>query len=198
MDSSIFEYLIIIFFIVSALQSLFGKKKKQREQERRRQSQRSEQTSQPAPKTEQRSESPKDILEEMFGLKLPEEEKQTKIPSDTETEVLDPTELNETSWNPAEEYEDSIGIETIRYEEKEEKPSYKYQEEMAALERKAEKSKRMIDRLPAKIKVEEVGGATKEQKLLAAKIKNTLRDPETLREYILVSELLNKPRALRR
>ena len=66
MDSNIFEYLIIIFFIVSALQSLFGKKKKQREQEKRRQTQQHDQATRPAPQTEKTQESAKDIFEEMF------------------------------------------------------------------------------------------------------------------------------------
>ncbi|MDZ7763530.1 MAG: hypothetical protein U5K00_03770 [Melioribacteraceae bacterium] len=204
MDSNLFEYLIIIFFIVTALQSMFGKKKKQRKQQEQREQQR-RQESYPQRSThsstqkERGQESPKDIFEEMFGFKLPDEkEKQTKTPSDRETEVLDPAKNNETTWRPEEEYEDSIGIETVRYADTEDKKSYKYQEKMAALERKAEKSKRMIDRLPAKMEVVEVGGPTVEQKRLAERIKNTVRDPETLREYILVSELLNKPRALRR
>ncbi len=199
MDSNLFEYLIIIFFIVSALQSLFGKKKKQKQQQQRRQRQTSGQAGTPTPRKEQSPESAKDVLEEMFGLKFPdqEEEKQTKIPSDTETSVLDPAENNETTWRPEEEFEDSLGIETIRYEDRsEEKPSY--QEEMEELERKAERAKHTLSELPDKIEVVEVSGASKESKLLAAKIKRTIREPETLREYILVSELLNKPKALRR
>ena len=121
----------------------------------------------------------------------------TKAPSDRETEVLDPADMNETTWNPEAEYEDSIGIKTIRYEDKKEKkPSY--QEEMAKLERKAERAKESLAKLPDQIKVEEVSSASEEAKQLAAKIQSTIRDPVSLREYILVSELLNKPRALRR
>lgn len=204
MDSNLFEYLIILFFIFSAIQSILSKKKKDRQKLEERQKQKEQssdagQTVRQSPRGTQQKESPKDILEEMFGLKFPEDkEPKTKTTSKRTMGGFDPPDNDETSWNPEEEYEDSLGIETTRYAEKEEKSSYEYQEKMAALERKAEKSKRMIDRLPAKMEVVEVGGPTVEQKLLAGRIKNTLRDPETLREYILVSELLNKPRALRR
>lgn len=201
MDSNLFEYLIIIFFIVSALQSLFGKKKKEqkkRQQQQRREMPSSGQARRRTQNTRRKEESPRDIFEEMFGVKLPkEEEKETKIPADKDTEVLDPSSANQTTWNPEEEYKDSIGVETVRYEDnKEEKPSY--QEEMAALERKADRMKKSLDSLPDQIEVVDISSVSEEQKILASRIKRTLRDPDSLREYILVSELLNKPKALRR
>ena len=93
MDSNLFEYLIIIFFIVSALQSLFGKKKKEKQQRERRERQASGQAGGREQQSQRREESGKDVLEELFGLKFPEDDtKQTKIPSDKETEILDPAE----------------------------------------------------------------------------------------------------------
>lgn len=194
MENNFFEYLIIIFFIVTALQSLLGKKKKK--------GQPKPPTSSPKPeqRTTQKVESAQDIFEELFGLKTPQRDqggKQTKIPSDTGTEVLDRAEKNETTWNPEEEYEDSLGIETVRYEDKKE-TKRSYHEEMARLDEHAKRAKRSLEKLPDKIEVEDIGGVSKEVKKLAAKIKGTIRNPETLREYILVSEILNKPKAFRR
>ena len=202
MENNLFEYLIIIFFIFSILQSIFKKKKKnagkpaptsQRPEQRR--------TAQT-----QRNESAQDILEEIFGFKAPKPPapqpkpqpvRQSEPPARTKATVLDPFEHNQTTWHPEEEYEDSIGVQTIRYENKrEEKPSY--QQEMAKLERMAERSKDSLAKLPDKIKIEDLGKTLDRTAQIVQKIKNSIHNPETLRDYIIVSEILNKPKALRR
>lgn len=199
MDSNFFEYLIIIFFVVSALQGFLGKKKKQ-QRERERQAQ--ERAPGQSQTRNQKEESTKDILEQMFGLKMPEESgKQTKIPSDTNTSVLDPQGYHDTSWSPEEEYEDSVGVETVRYEETRDEAKVKYtnvdhREKAAELDAKVREARKSLQRLPDKIEVEELN--TSISVSFVENIKAKIREPETIREYILVSEILNKPKALRR
>lgn len=205
MDSNFFEYLIIIFFIVSALQSFFGKKKKQQQKEEQAQQQRSGEPTSRQQNKDLGEGNPKDILEQLFGLKIPDQSgqtsKQTKIPSDTNTEVLDPGGYHDTSWNPEEEFEDSVGVETVRYEETRDEAKVKYtnvdhREKAAALDAKVNKARKSLQRLPDKIEVEELN--TSISVSFVENIKAKIRQPETIREYILVSEILNKPKALRR
>ncbi len=199
MDGSFFEYLIIIFFVVSALQSFFGKKKKQQQKEKQSQQRVSVPRQQ---RTEQKKESTQQILEQMFGLKIPEENKrQTKIPSDTTTEVLDPRGYHDTSWNPEEEFEDSIGIETVRYENQEyqnrhSKTVYSEPDRKTVME--VDSSRRIMGKIPTQMKVEEVGKSLTETVQFVQRIRNNISNPDSIREYILVSEILNKPKALRR
>lgn len=201
MDGNFFEYLIIIFFVVSALQSLFGKKKKQQQKNRQAQ-QGSGAPQQRQQRNEEKKESAQDILEQMFGLKLPDQnEKQTKTPSDTETDVLDPKGYHDTSWNPEEEYEDSIGIETVRYENTDYQNRHKkteYKEQVRNVDRQTDTAKRIMGKIPTQMKVEEVGVSLTETVQFVQRIRNNISNPDSIREYILVSEILNKPKALRR
>jgi len=202
MEGNFFEYLIIIFFVVSALQSFFGKKKKQQAKERQAQQGRSAQQIPQPQNRRQNEESPKDILEQMFGLKIPDQsEKQTKIPSDTNTEVLDPKGYHETTWNPEEEYEDSIGIETVRYENQDYQNRHKKTEYADPTIRKAEQpstAQKIMGKIPTKMEVENVGKMDLETVQFIQRIRNNISNPDSIREYILVSEILNKPKALRR
>jgi hypothetical protein len=205
MDSNFFEYLIIIFFIVSALQSFLGKKKKQQQKERDIQNRRSEKQPYQTPGKGRQEVNPKDIFEQMFGIEIPDKQdqtgKQTKIPSDTNTEVLDPREYHDTSWNPEEEFEDSVGVETVRYEENRDEAKVKYtnvdhREKAAELDAKVKEARESLQRLPDKIEVEELN--TSISVSFVENIKTKIRQPQTIREYILVSEILKKPKALRR
>lgn len=206
MDNSFFEYLIIIFFIVSAIQSIFNRKKKQEKAREARQRNSSQGSSQSQNKGKEK---PPDIFEEMFGLEIPsrgssrnnsgQSNKQTKIPSDTETEVVDSSGYQETSWNPEKEFEDSVGVETVRY--KQEKPTetkieQNYKEANRKLDKKIEKARKSLQRLPDKIEVEEIGSTV--QVDIIENLKSRIRDPQSMREYVLVSEILNKPKAFRR
>lgn len=197
MDSNFFEYLIIIFFIVSALQSFLGKKKKR--QQKNNQQQRD--TDSPQAQTEKKKESAQDIFEQMFGLKIPDQnEKQTKIPSDTETDVLDPKGYHDSSWNPEEEFEDSVGVETVRYENQDYQNRHsktKYAEPVRKTEQPST-AKKIMGKIPSKMEVEKVGGTDKETVQFIERIRNNITNPDSIREYILVSEILNKPKALRR
>lgn len=202
MDSNLFEYLIIIFFVVSALQSFFGKKKKKQTEQRNRDETARTQSTQPQQKVEKKKESTQDFLEQLFGLKIPDQTgSQTKYPSDRNTEVLDPSGYHDTTWNPEEEFEDSVGVETVRYGQKnvnQKKVESEYIDPNARLEARIKKAKESLKRLPDKIEVEEIGSASAETLAFVNRIKNNISSPDSIREYILVSEILNKPKAYRR
>ena len=197
MDSNLFEYLIIIFFIVSALQSFFGKKKKKQTDRRDRDETAKTQSTQPQRQVEKRKESTQDILEQLFGLKIPDQtESQKKYPSDRNTEAIGPGGYKETSWNPEEEFEDSVDVESVRYQQK--NIESEYVDTNAQLEARIKKAKESMKRLPTTIEVEEVGGYSEETTAFVNRIKNNISNPDSIREYILVSEILNKPKAYRR
>ncbi|MCZ7601261.1 MAG: hypothetical protein C4543_00470 [Ignavibacteriales bacterium] len=202
MDSNLFEYLIIIFFIVSALQSFFGKKKKKQTEQRNRDETARTQSTQSQQKVEKKKETTQDILEQLFGLKIPDQTgSQTKYPSDRNTEVLDPSGYHDTTWNPEEEFEDSVGVETVRYEQKkvdQEKVESEFIDPNARLEARIKKAKESLKRLPDKIEVEDVGQSMTETVEYVKNIRKNISNPDTIREYILVSEILNKPKAYRR
>jgi hypothetical protein len=199
MDSNLFEYLIIIFFVVSAIQSFFGKKKKQQQKER--QTQERAGASRPQ-RTEAKKESAQEILEQLFGLKIPEEKpKQTKTPSGGNTDVLDPSGYHDTSWNPEEEYEDSIGVETVRYENNDYNKwntNSEYVEPAKKVDSKTSAAQKIMGKIPTKMEVEEVGTVSTEEIQFVQRIRNNISNPDSIREYILVSEILNKPKALRK
>ena len=199
MDGSFFEYLIIIFFIISALQGIFGKKKKQQQQSRQAQNRPSVPRQRQA---EVKKESTQQILEQMFGLKIPEENKrQTKIPSDTRTEILDPSGYHDTSWNPEEEYEDSVGVETVRYENQEYQNRHSktvYSEPTRKTVKETDSARKIMGNIPTQMKVEEIGKTSSDTIQFVQRIRNNISNPDSIREYILVSEILNKPKALRR
>ncbi len=193
---NLFEYLIILFFIFSILQSFLGKKKKQ-QQQRQQQSQTTSSTT--STSKEKKQESTSDILEQLFGLKIPEESKSTsRSSSDRNAEVLDPVGYHETTWNPEEDYEDSIGIETVRYSKKRsEAKQTEFIDPVKSLEKKISDAKKSMAKLPDSIEVEELSESEYSSSFVK-NIRKKIANPESIREYILVSEILNKPKAHRR
>lgn len=193
---NLFEYLIILFFIFSILQSFLGKKKKQ-QQQRQQHSQTTSSTT--STSKEKRQESTSDILEQLFGLKIPEESKSpSRSSSDRNAEVLDPVGYHETTWNPEEDYEDSIGIETVRYSKKRsEAKQTEFIDPVKSLEKKISDAKKSMAKLPDSIEVEELSESEYSSSFVK-NIRKKIANPESIREYILVSEILNKPKAHRR
>lgn len=193
---NLFEYLIILFFIFSILQSFLGKKKKQ-QQQRQQQSQTTSSTT--STSKEKKQESTSDILEQLFGLKILEESKSTsRSSSDRNAEVLDPVGYHETTWNPEEDYEDSIGIETVRYSKKRsEAKQTEFIDPVKSLEKKISDAKKSMAKLPDSIEVEELSESEYSSSFVK-NIRKKIANPESIREYILVSEILNKPKAHRR
>lgn len=166
MDNA-FEYVIILFFIFSILQSILGKKKK--EQKNAENSSGAE-----VPRPQRRN---TQTLEDLFGINLP---KTPDYESDIKYEF--PEKKPSVTWDPASEFRDIHGtlpkpIPDIDFD----KPQSKSFVEQKRTEM-------------AQINYEQIKVTNK----LADSIRSKLKNPQSIREIILISEILNKPRALRR
>ncbi|MGK9368978.1 hypothetical protein ACSSWA_08745 [Melioribacter sp. Ez-97] len=137
---SLFEILIMLFLINSVVSSIFAARKK----------------SETSNKGEESSSSP-DLLEDLFGIKLPQQ-----------------TQNEDTiSWDPEKEFDD-------------------YKEPVKATQTKKETE--FIN------PVKKVNG-TYQKKTVRTKadsIRKKMKNPQTIRELYIISEILNKPKAFRR
>jgi hypothetical protein len=214
---SIIDYLIAFFFIVSILGGLFGDKNKKRKAEEARKKARanerpdetfSEQKAyrnqsdddrfmtsgarKPAPEsTRPPQKSNKDILEEMFGVKMPK--------TDNWSTIEKPNQYGEVStWDPESEFKESKKIE----EQKKKIVDYDLAPSLETIyDAKSKYSNASrTDIFKSKSnsiasKVEHFRSA-KNNKVMA--IRSKLDDNITLKDMIIITEILNKPKALRR
>lgn len=183
---NIFEIIIFFFVIYSVLGSLFGKKKKQKNQQQQQQRKTAPASASRVPQTSAPTKpSSQDILEELFGMKLPKTEED---PIYTGRDQDD--NLEHQSWDPQKDFEKKVEQkEKYEYRNIEKKiPDINY-DKLAALEieRKKINSAKSVLAYTEKKKVDK---RTKE-------IKDKLRDPKTIRDLYLISEILNKPKALK-
>jgi hypothetical protein len=185
---NLFEIIIFFFVIYSVLGSLFGKKKQQNTQKQNQQHRRkpSPTYSRKVPETSvPKKPSSQDILEELFGMKLPKTEKDTGY-----SERSSNDNLEYMSWDPQKDFEKKVEQkEKYEYRNIEKKiPDINY-DKIAALEveQKRIKSAQSVYAYTAKKKIDR----------RTSEIKNKLRDPRTIRDLYLISEILNKPKALR-
>ncbi|AFN75696.1 hypothetical protein MROS_2466 [Melioribacter roseus P3M-2] len=140
---SLFEILIMLFLIYSVVSSIFAARKKSESSDE------GEENSSP--------ESSPDLLEDLFGIKTPQQ---------TQNE-------NTISWNPEKEFDN-------------------YKESVKTAQTKIETE--------FKSPVKKVNEAYQKKKVRtkADSIRMKMKNPQTLRELYLISEILNKPKAFRR
>jgi|GEM_PF-3550293 len=194
MEGNLFEYLLIIFFIVAALQNFLGKKKKQ---QRQREKQAEQEVHTTRERRVEKQESTKDILEQLFGLKIPDEDgsQKSRTPSDITEESYG---YNDSSWNPEEEFKDVIVSAPPRTVKKEKfHTESEFINPTKALEKKIADARKSLQNLPDDIEVEDLSETTYASNFVIS-LKRKITNPETIREFILFSEILNKPKALRR
>ena len=184
---NLFEYLFILFIIISFFSSYFDKKKKAQQKKKARE--KGQVNNIPAAKQRQPQ---RDILEELFGIKqnppphpIPQPEKKTEV-ADQSLDISMGMEDNKT-WNPEDEFKDVIPMKAEGMIEKagtdlEFEDSIKLN---AALEKSASEEMQPYYIVEAPNAYE-------------SDLKERLRNPRTVREFIIVSELLGKPKALRR
>lgn len=195
MEGNLFEYLLIIFFIVAALQNFLGKKKKKQQQQREKQAE--QQVHTPRERRVEKQESTKDILEQLFGLKIPDEDgpQKSRTPSDITEESYG---YNDSSWNPEDEFQDVV-VSTPSRTSKREKvhTESEFINPMKSLEKKISDARKSLQNLPDDIEVEDLSETTYASNFVIS-LKRKITNPETIREFILFSEILNKPKAHRR
>lgn len=185
---NIIEIIVFFFVIYSILGSLFGKKKKQQKAgpsekplpDIPRQTRRVPQTRSPQRPSSQ------DILEELFGLKIPKPEENDQYSQPEYQENLE-----YQSWDPEKDFKKKV----------EEKEKYEYRniekeyadvnyDKISTLEKTKKKPK------PVTIKKETLPTVSLNKRTV--EIRQKLRDPQSIRDLFIISEIINKPRALRK
>jgi hypothetical protein len=181
---NLFELIIFFFVIYSIISSLFGKKKKPQTQQRKKPVQ---YRSKPEVDTKTSTAKPsnKDILEELFGFKIPQPETE---PQSTRNEKYDEN-LEYSSWDPEKEFDKKVKQrESVEYRNIEKDvPDINYDKEVSLEKKKLTRPKSVFQEYETikKINKKAIG------------LRNKLRNPETFRDMFIISEIINKPKALR-
>jgi hypothetical protein len=172
----LFQIIFILIFIISSIVSSINKKKKKQQK-----------AAKPKPvvvkkpqtattkKAEQKTTS--QILEEMLGLKieLPEPQKSEAPPDYSEKS------LKADTWDPSKEFDDRTDDGESNYQEKISAKKSQFLED---------RKKHLAFKKEEKTDVREVVRSSTRNKLFAK--------DANLKDYIIVQEILNKPKALRR
>ena len=161
-----FDYIIIFIIIISLLNSIFGKKKKQEQQK---------EEGNVEPASQKKKQDAVDILEQMFGI--PTEKK--------EPEYYGETDNDSQSWDPAAEFGEAEKVPAVETTKKE---STRFERMQSAEFTPLDKNK---DYSVLETDVKKSTKSNKRKREIISK----LRNPKTIRDYILVSEILGKPKA---
>jgi hypothetical protein len=188
---NIIEIIVTFFVIYSILGGLFGKKKKpqpQQQKQQQRQRPKPVQYRQQSDKELQLPQKPKaqDILEELFGLKLPKTEDEYSYSTKRSDDNLE-----YQSWDPQREFEKKVETkERFEYRNIEKVvPDVDY-DKLGSLETERKK-----------VKISDTSKIYEQRKSFSKRtldIKTKLKDPQTFRELYIISEIINKPKALKR
>ena len=170
-----FQIIIIAIFIISSIISSINKKKKQQAAKNNVPDIPSGSNAASKPTIKKKQKTSSEILEEMLGFKIeiPEPQKKEAPPIYAENDGY-------SSWDPSEEYEkvENSGLNN-------------YQDKILAKKTDLEADKNKHKAFKDIVK--------KPKKNKAAKTKEKLfADKTSLKDYILIQEILNKPKALRK
>ncbi len=182
---NIIEIIVFFFVIYSILGSIFGKKKQQQKKNQQQYKRPVPQQRRTATKPVPSQPSSQDILEELFGIKIPKPEENTGYST---TKTAD--DLEYSSWDPEKDFQKKV----------EQRQNYKYRtiekdipdvnyDRIAALETTRKKVK-----TPEPIILKD----KKETYKKALEVRQKLSEPRTVRELFLISEILLKPRSFRK
>lgn len=171
-----FQILIFIIFIVSSIISSRNKKKKKQQQKQQQNTNvptsipSSVNTKQP---TKQKTQ--QEIFEELFGIKT----KPTPPPVTYEEEKVEDSVYQ--TWNAEDDFSQTSHNDDYSYEEKDQRKKLSFEKSKAAYSSfiKSPKESEIVKRPKSKL-----------QKIFS--------NPSNLKEYIVVNEVLKKPKALRR
>jgi len=170
---NIFQLLIFIFVIYTIFNSIFGKKKPQRPQNNSPRNETGEAETKTSPKPQYSSST--DILQDLFGFKIPksgdEYEKlpQSNYPSDLETDLPDIENQPEL---------EKKNIKDVNYDNL---PPLEFQQNTT-----------ITDETHVAYEV----GLNFNRRTI--ELKQKIKNPDSLRELYLISEIINKPKVLRR
>jgi hypothetical protein len=191
MDSNIEILFFILFVAFSILSSILDKKKKQKRKEQTKNIPKSGQVrTKPEAKSDK---TPEELLREMFGL--PTMEDQTKPQqNDPYSERSKEYYEENSTWNPEKEfkgYDEQVSKPEVNVNSREEAKS-KYSN-FIGKDFKTPSAEDEIHKL-----TEELFNVQKKAKKYSrSKVINQIKDPNSLKDYIVVSEILQKPISLR-
>ncbi|MCW9066213.1 MAG: hypothetical protein OQJ78_07930 [Ignavibacteriaceae bacterium] len=184
---NIFEILIYVIIIISFLSSIFKKKKQQQQKPPIRQSQTDEynQAEVVSPQTQKKEDY--DILRELEDFfKVGEEPTRQQIPVPIPPEKPKIPNMDEhvrtDSWHAKTESEHYVD----EWERKKSEVKKIISSVDSSIEKKAALFEASLDKKDATISS------------IALAVKSKMKNPSTLKEYIIFSEILGKPKALRR
>lgn len=177
---NIFEILIYIFIIVSFLSSLFRKKKKP-ENRTRQQTASPSPESKPEQKTSQQEEY--DILKEIEKMFKPE----TSYPEKEEERSFETEERFEPASKHLETTDLHKQIESEHKFESWEDKARKVEDRRKAVNEKIVKQAKMFEKNLQKKSLEQVD--------IKKTIGQKFKQPASLKEYVIISEILGKPKA---
>jgi len=176
---NLFELLIFFFVIYSVISALMGKKKQQNTGKKIPQRYPGDAQTKTSPHP-----SPQDIFEEMLGFKIPKDEDEYQ---NTATQTSGSTIYE----MPSIDYDTDLKVEYKDLETEQKIPDVDF-------------DKLTVEQIDAIKKKEEIEQNLESYKLpshaneRAAKIRQKLKNPFSFREIFMISEILNKPKALRR
>lgn len=184
---NLLEIIIILFFVLSGINSLFGQKKKQRQKMEEKIPQDS-----PVKKEKKFPKDEAELFETIFGIPKPT----AKTPDpfdepDLEQRTYSQNENRdyENTWNPEDEFEKSNNYRPSQAEKKQ-----KIFEEISRID--------YDKQVPAKSSAKEIVPFERNLKVQSNKgaieIRRILKNKKSVKNSIIIAEILNKPKALRR
>lgn len=187
---SVIEYIVFIIFLISILNGIFGKKKK-KQQQQKAQAERKAQPKSGAAKSVPEKKT-QDILEELFGLKMSPEEridsKEAVADKNLDTKLEAEKFQRVDTWDPEDEFKE-VDYSTSEMIQNKFTPR-QYQSKSKDLE--------PVQRIRASEKYHSIAKKVEHNTNKRRKeIKKKLNNPKTIRDYIIVQELLNEPKAFR-
>ena len=176
---NLFELLIFFFVIYSILTPILNKKKRQNTERKVPQRYPGDVKKNTPPQP-----SPRDIFEEMLGFKIPKSEDEYRNP-------VPPSSRSNNSEMPSIDYDTDLKVEYEDLETDRKMPDIDFDKLTST----------QIEEIKKKEEAQQSLGIYKSAKSLNKKtieIKQKLSNPSSFREIFLMSEILNKPKALRR
>lgn len=178
--------LIVFFFVIySIVASLFGKKKTQKG-ETQKQTQSPYQTKEREKVYSRKQPSGADVLEELFGFKIPKTEDKYKR-TDYDREGIN---LEKVSWDPEKEFERKVTTREAYEKRNIEKrvPDIDY-DKLVSLESAGKRT--AVDH-------HKIYAWKSDANKKAEELKRRLRSKSTIKDALILSEILGKPKVLRK
>jgi len=184
---NIFEILIYVIIIISFLSSIFKKKKQQRPPAQQPRPDDYYQTEAQVPQSEKKEDY--DIMRELedffkVGNELPEQERTTTSKPERPVTIIQSKEKSESNdWHTPTASEHS-------YTNDWDRKRTEVKKILGSVDSAIEKKAAMFE--------ESLGKKEKSYSSIAMTVKTKIGNPSTLKEFIIFSEILGKPKAMRR